>query len=256
MSNVIDIKREILRNENDLKNLVRSHAGADPQDIVRAINISLQLAVNANNAAHHHRLDAARMLLELRCDCEARGINWWKWQKGQFNRSRKDIERLLRMASAPDPVAAIERERAERNARRAKSNGAARRSNQSVEHILQLIDALTDQQRRELRAAEQTAQRRAGHPVLPKNILDLKRKLRDVTQERDRWKDYAHKLTSELTSEKILSTGILEQNKKLTGLDRAAKFTEIWNAADEAERDEIRAIVNVPPVMLQIEGCN
>jgi hypothetical protein len=43
------------------------------------------------------------MLLELRTRVDAEGGDWWKWQIGKFDRSRKDMEKLMRMASADEP---------------------------------------------------------------------------------------------------------------------------------------------------------
>jgi hypothetical protein len=36
------------------------------------------------------------------------GHNWWKWQWGYFMRSRRDIERLLKIGATLDPEAAAE----------------------------------------------------------------------------------------------------------------------------------------------------
>jgi hypothetical protein len=151
MSNVVQLSKTVIRNEADLKRFIKHHEGAAPDQMVKAINISIQLAVGSDNAAFHHRLDAGRMLLELRAGIEAEGENWWKWQRGKFNRSRKDMEKLMRLARAEDPEAAAEEERADAKARMKKvRSGANVRSNQ-VEHILQLIEALTDQEREQLR---------------------------------------------------------------------------------------------------------
>lgn len=142
----------VFRNKTDLKKFVRSHDGASNADLVEAVNLKLNLAVFADNEGHHHRLDAGRMLLELRTRVEAEGGDWWKWQIGKFDRSRKDMERLLRLASAEDPEAAVEDERTKQKARddrrpRARS-GACPAPN--VDHILYAVRALTDDQRAEL----------------------------------------------------------------------------------------------------------
>lgn len=107
----------IIRHKTDLKKFVRNHDNAAPLDLVNAINITLQLAIYADNEAHHRRLDAGRLLLALRQKVEAESEDWWQWQKGKFDRSRKDIEKLMRLASADDPEAVIEDERAKHKIR-------------------------------------------------------------------------------------------------------------------------------------------
>jgi hypothetical protein len=103
----------------------------------------------------------------LRTRVEAEGGDWWKWQTGKFDRSRKDMEKLMRLASSEDPEAAVEDERTKQKARddrrpRARSgacpaptNGADVGSEQlhrpvacvappsDVDHILYAVRALT-----------------------------------------------------------------------------------------------------------------
>jgi len=119
-----------------LKKTVAAHEIVPLDDVVQAINNSLQLAVvaanqagslhsEAMNAEHKarkleldaigHRLDAARLLSQLRRRVEAEGHDWWKWQEGKFDRSRRDIERLLKIGRSADPEGAAAEERA-RNA--------------------------------------------------------------------------------------------------------------------------------------------
>lgn len=156
MSNVVELDKRGFRNEADLKRFVKHHANATPDQMVKAINISTRLASMTAATAEDHRLNAGRMLLELRAIIEAEGENWWTWQKGRFDRSRKDMEKLMRQAKADDPEAAFEEERIERNARMKKvrdADGAHVRSKQptEVERILLLIEALTGQEREQLR---------------------------------------------------------------------------------------------------------
>jgi hypothetical protein len=103
--------RMSIPNITALKKVVAAHETAPLDDVVRAINIKLNLAVEAANNAHCHRLDAALMLLSLRRRVEAEGHDWWEWQEGKFDRGRKDTEKLLRIAQAADPEAAAELER-------------------------------------------------------------------------------------------------------------------------------------------------
>lgn len=110
-----------IRNVVVLNRVVAVHKSAPLDDVVRAINIKLELAVTADNKAKNtedkikslraeagnHRLEAGRMLVDLRRRVEAEGDDWWKWQKGKFARSRKDIEKLMRLAKADDPEATM-----------------------------------------------------------------------------------------------------------------------------------------------------
>jgi len=138
----------VFRNKTDLKRFVRHHDGASDDALVEAINIKLNLSVSATNEGRHHRLDAGRMLLDLRKQIETEHDDWWKWQRGKFNRSRKDIEKLMAMARANDPEAAAEEVKAKDRAR--KAVGAEFRASHPIDHILKLVRALTDDQRAEL----------------------------------------------------------------------------------------------------------
>lgn len=144
-----------IRNERDLKRFVNDHDGASPLDLVKAINIALELENNSEIAGQHHRLDAGRMLLKCKEKIEADGENWSKWQKGKFDRSPADLRKLMAMASAADPQQAAN-EAAERNQkhqathRKKQSEERAYVSAHPIEHILKLVDALTDEQREEL----------------------------------------------------------------------------------------------------------
>jgi len=82
------------------------------EDQVAAINNTLVLADEAAVKSNNHRLEAGKMLVALRQQVERQGEKWWKWQEGKFSRSRKDIEKLMRLASAPDPEAAFEEQKA------------------------------------------------------------------------------------------------------------------------------------------------
>ena len=115
----------VFRNKTDLKKFVRSHDGASSDDLVKAINLKVTLSIFAANEAYHHRLDAGRMLLELRTRIEAEGGDWWKWQTGKFDRSRRDMEKLMQMARADDPEAAVEEERAKARERMQRTRSSA-----------------------------------------------------------------------------------------------------------------------------------
>src|SRR5262245_47062099 len=142
------------RNKSALNKFVKNHAGASPDALVKAINITLNLAVGADNELQHHRLEAGRMLKELRERVEADGHDWWKWQVGKFDRSRKDIEKLIRLANAEDPDVAIEDERAKQKIRDDRKPrlgaGPAPKSPPTADHVFKLVCAMTAKERAKL----------------------------------------------------------------------------------------------------------
>src|SRR5262245_12143020 len=109
--NVVAFPVRAIRNKADLKTFIRRHDDATAGELVTAINIALNEEVSANNEGHYLRLSAGRMLLDLRKLVTAEGNDWWKWQRGKFDRSRRDIERLIALADSPDPEGAAETER-------------------------------------------------------------------------------------------------------------------------------------------------
>jgi hypothetical protein len=72
-------------------------------------------ANRARNKYDSHRLAAGQKLVELRGLVEASGDDWWKWWDGNQDRfllrSRKDCEKLIKLASAENPEQAFEQER-------------------------------------------------------------------------------------------------------------------------------------------------
>lgn len=159
-----------------LEGVIANRERAPLDDLVRAINIKLQLAIDADNKAgsqdrkagklraqaSDHRLDAGRLFLDLHRRVEEEGADWWKWQKGKFTRSRRDIEKLMKMARAADPEVAATSARAKdaQNSRqyraRRKATDAADRQSQLVDDALRAVDPfmrqMTDPQRHEFMA--------------------------------------------------------------------------------------------------------
>jgi hypothetical protein len=154
-----------IANVTALKKFVVDHESAPLADVADAINIALRLADEKENGATNHRLQAGRMLASLRKRIEADGQNWWKFAKDHFDRSRKDIEKVMRLANADNPAEAVETERAEAKTRmaRSRSSGANFRSRQLVE-----IALLEDEEEK----------------AAAKTVADLKKKLKDITAER------------------------------------------------------------------------
>ncbi len=140
-----------------LKEVLSKHETAPLDAVANAINIKLRQADRSDNAASNHRLAAGRMLITLRKRVEGEGLNWWKFAAEHFDRSRKDIEKIMRLARADDPEAAAEAERAEARERMARSrasdqagpDGANVRSTQLVERALALVEQMDDGERQE-----------------------------------------------------------------------------------------------------------
>jgi hypothetical protein len=84
-------------------------------DVVVQIRGHLYDALTLEGRANKHRVAAGQKLLSLRQRIEAGeegDVAWWDWfEKQDIGRSRKDCEKLMRIASADDPEAALEDER-------------------------------------------------------------------------------------------------------------------------------------------------
>jgi hypothetical protein len=80
-------------------------------DVVRQIKTHIEDAAAAETTVIKHRLAAGQLLLQLRRRIEAGeegDVAWWDWfEKQDMGRGRKDCERLMRIASAEDPEAAL-----------------------------------------------------------------------------------------------------------------------------------------------------
>jgi hypothetical protein len=138
----------VMPNERDLKRLVNQRKTAPINDLVRAINVSLDLADHEDSTAsalqakaETRRLDAALMLAALRL---RKGKSFWPFALARFKRSRGDLEKLLAVGLANDPEAAEaearERNRAHQAAYRAKGREARLLSgNQAVRVINPVI---------------------------------------------------------------------------------------------------------------------
>ena len=110
------------------------------EEMLVQINAHIYDANQAEARCHRFRLKAGSKLLTLRQRIEAGEageISWWDWfEKLKEDkipvliRSRKDCERLMRLASADDPLAALEAEQAKDRDRKriARSYGADVRS--------------------------------------------------------------------------------------------------------------------------------
>jgi hypothetical protein len=92
--------------------------------------------------ARSSRLRAAQILLELQNRVkagEAGDVTWWKWFGQNSNRSRKDAEKLLKIARAPDPKAAAAHAKA-------KNAGEAKKSRDKKKDPADISGSLSDEE--------------------------------------------------------------------------------------------------------------
>jgi hypothetical protein len=134
---------------------------ANPKTIdvlVKEIRTHLYDAKGAESKYQKHRLTAGQKLLELRARIEAGeagdGVSWWEWfASADISRSRKDAEKLMRMARSDDPEAAHEAEKTETRERMKTSRGAHVRSSEDeydiVSHAMNLVAKMSEEEREE-----------------------------------------------------------------------------------------------------------
>jgi hypothetical protein len=86
------------------------------QEAIDEIHRQFGEALSNDRKAESCRLYAGKLLLALRQRIEAgeagEGVNWWQWYESKFVRSRKDAEKVMRLASAEDFEAAEAKEKA------------------------------------------------------------------------------------------------------------------------------------------------
>lgn len=128
------------------------------ESLVTEIRGHMYDAQGAKTKFDKHRLAAGQKLLDLRRRVEAgeagEGINWWEWYGTQFTRSRKDAEKLIRMASADDPEEAFEEDRAKRRKSQIKTmERSAPSDDDIVDRALNLIEEMDAEQRERFDAA-------------------------------------------------------------------------------------------------------
>jgi hypothetical protein len=83
----------------------------------------------AGNRADRARIRCGQLLLALRERIEAGeagDVGWWDWYKANIARSRRDGERVMKIARDADPDAAAEAERAAARASMTKTRAASR----------------------------------------------------------------------------------------------------------------------------------
>jgi hypothetical protein len=76
------------------------------------------IALDLDTKSHNARLKAASLLKDMRTRVEAgeagEGIKWWEWFRENSVRSRKDAEKLLKIANSDDPEGAYKEENSKR----------------------------------------------------------------------------------------------------------------------------------------------
>jgi hypothetical protein len=171
-----------IRNEADLKKVVAEQETAPLDMVVKIINITLGTADTYDDNASSYwknaqycRAAAAMMFFTLRRRVEAEGHDWWKWQEGKFDRSRKDIEKLLRIASADHPQAAAEEERT-KTRERVQAHRATERTGAAVRskpEAITITAAPNDRETARQYAEDLKAKRAAAEAPQPKPAQEV-----------------------------------------------------------------------------------
>jgi hypothetical protein len=130
-----------------------NQACEDARKFTDSSNKNRQLATNATSRSNRDRQYAANarlyaglVLVELRRRVEAGEageVTWWAWYKEHFTRSRKDAEKLLKLAGAEDPEAAAEAARA-KNADEAKKSRDKKKDAADISGSTATIDGVPD----------------------------------------------------------------------------------------------------------------
>jgi len=84
-------------------------------EAVLRIHRKWERVVDAEHRTHTARIECGMDLVALRARIEAGeagGISWWNWYALKFTRDRRDTERVMAIASAANPAAAHEAEKA------------------------------------------------------------------------------------------------------------------------------------------------
>jgi hypothetical protein len=124
------------------------------EGMIDEIHREFAAATADTKRADRARLRAGKLLLKLRKRIEdgeeGEGVNWWKWYGKNIARSKKDAMKVMKLASATDPEAAHEQEKTATKDRMAKGRAAHMRDQSTVEHILCLIEQLSEESRQQL----------------------------------------------------------------------------------------------------------
>lgn len=150
-----------MNGDQSMTNVVTLAAPDPIQKLITEIRGHLYDAKGAQAKFDKHRLAAGQKLLALRRRVEAgevgEGVSWWAWfETADIGRSRKDAEKLMRMASSDDPeAAAIDERDRNREAKREHRERAAEVSGRQesyeeydiVGHAMNLVAKMSEEQR-------------------------------------------------------------------------------------------------------------
>lgn len=122
------------------------------EDAAASINQHIALYLRGKENCKTHRLKAGQELVIVRKRIPEG--EWEKWCALNIKRGMRDIRRLIQIAEAVDPVAALEREQARVKDAMARQRADRRHvtpvADDQVEHIICLIMKLNEDQRVEL----------------------------------------------------------------------------------------------------------
>jgi hypothetical protein len=128
---------------------------------VEAIHKKFQEENDSARKAQRSRVACGQMLLALRKriedgDAGAEWVDdWWGWYKKKFVRSRRDAEKVMKLARAADPDAAAEQDREKDRQQKQRHRAAADGSRNTrtsktkdlVTHALRLVETMDASQR-------------------------------------------------------------------------------------------------------------
>jgi hypothetical protein len=84
------------------------HSKRSADELVLLAHKLFDVIEKAERKVNEKRVEAGRVLLELRQQIEADGLRWWSYYGEHFARSRSDAERLMAIASAENPAKALQ----------------------------------------------------------------------------------------------------------------------------------------------------
>ena len=134
------------------------------EQMVNEVHKNFATERDFGNRADRARIRAGQLLLTLRERIqagEAGNIAWWDWYKANITRTRRDAEKVMKIARAADPEEAAAAERAtnrEAVAKHEKKKKAAAEAKTDsdpdlIDQALELVEEMTTAQRQRFFAA-------------------------------------------------------------------------------------------------------
>jgi hypothetical protein len=127
-------------------------------DLIFLINRAFRRWTDAMASTDRNRIEAGRLLIEARqrvLNGEEQGLTWEKWCCRNIPRSQADIRKCMALASADDPQAALEQERAgtrqrmQNNRAHVRAVKSGQNQSLSLDELVEAFRALTRQEQRE-----------------------------------------------------------------------------------------------------------